>query len=131
MYLDDEIKKYMESVYKKTEEKVVLRQVGLNKNGKERILLYATAGVNLCDYAVCIYQVRRDKYYYYQFRKDEVLSEDTYVCLFTDSSQCNAIMKGVLIPSFHMNENENILHINDIVSVLKVSKVSRMRVVEV
>lgn len=131
MYLDEEIKKYMEAVYKKTEEKIVLKQVGPNKKGKERILLYATAGVKLSDYAVCIYQVHCGKYYYYQFRNDEVLSEDTYVCLFTDSSRCNAIMRGRPIPSFHMNENGNILHINDVVSVLKVSRISRMRVVEV
>ena len=133
--LEEQIKKYIKITSYK-EKKVVIRKVGRNASGSERILLYATAGVDLRDYAVCIssynraernYQIYR---YFYHFTDNKKIEEDSYICLFTDSLDTKALMNGQRIRTYHMMENGNILHQGDKVVLIKISEVSVMNVVE-
>ena len=134
--LEEQVLKYQKMITSYKEKKVVIKKVGRNASGAERILLYATAGIDLRDYAVCIssfnrtrrdYQIYR---YFYHFTDTQKLQEDSYICLFTDSSDGIALMNGKRIRSYHMMENGNILHQDDKVVLIKISEVSIMNVVE-
>lgn len=125
MNFEELYKKYMDAVYPPKEKGIVIKRVGLNLKGRERILLFATAGVNLNDYVVCIKQSNGNNYQLYRFPKNKNLERDSYICLFTDSSDCIARMGEKHVLTFHMNEKRNILNINDEVSLLKITEVSK------
>lgn len=99
--LDFQIRKYIESMNSRNNPRITLKRIGINASGKSRILLYATEGIKLSDYAVFIQDVHERRNFSYRFADNKILSKDTYICLFLDNSNCYAKMGGVPIPSYH------------------------------
>ena len=99
--LDIKIRKYIESMNSRNNPRITLKKIGINANGKSRILLYATEGIKLSDYAVFIQDVYKKNNFCYRFADNKILSKDTYICLFLDESNCYATMGGERIPSYH------------------------------
>lgn len=99
--LDFQIRKYIESMDSRKKPRIILKKFGINANGKNRILLYATEGIKLSDYAVFIQDVHKKNNFCYRFADNKILSKDTYICLFLDESNSYATMGGERIPSYH------------------------------
>lgn len=127
--MNDNIYEYIRS---RMEKKMEIRRAGKNNNGTERILLYATKGTRLHDYA--IYDSTYDDEgnesnkwrHFYRFPKDEIMEEDGYVCLYTDDSKTTAYIGGEKIKTFHMGlNNEKIFNKNgDKIFLIKISETS-------
>ena len=123
--LDDKIREYIESMNSRNNPRIVLKKFGINANEKRRILLYATEGIKLSDYAVFIQDVHKKTNFCYRFPDNRILSKDTYICLFLDESKCFATMRGERIPSFHCEFSLEIQN-GDTVILLSVNEIDKL-----
>ena len=126
--LEDDLKKFFEIMNSSKERKMVLKRVGRNKNGKERMLFYATAGTNLGDYAV-YNNTPNSCSCFFRFR-DELMKEDVYVCLFVDDSKSYATMSGRKIKTYHMGLKNKIFTENVCICLIKISETQNKNIDE-
>lgn len=101
-----------------------------NSNGKDYILFRVLKGTCLHDYAV--YDTTYDEKgnvsnkwrHFYRFPKGEIMTEDGYLCLYTDNSTTQAYIESRPIKTFHMGLQGNIFNEEgDRIYLIKVSDI--------
>ena len=108
--LEENIKRYFQSIYLKPNRALEIRKVGLNNNGRMRVLLYASAGTDLKDYAIYFQRGNEPVRCFFRFpQENSTMISDGYICVYIDNMNRNAVMNGKPIKTFHMDYNDDVV----------------------
>lgn len=132
--LEDNIKRYLQAIYLKPNRALEIRKVGLNNNGRMRILLYASAGTDLKDYAVYFQNNNNEPVRcFFRFpQENSIILSDGYICVYVDNTNRNAVMNGNAIRTFHMDYGDDvvkdIIHNGYKACLIKISLTNEVRI---